>query len=135
MSVACSPDGANVYVSSGRFRGDNAVSVFRRYADGTLEPQQEFVSGQDGFIDFAGGNEIAVTADGAAVYAVGSVSHSIACFSRDPQNGRLTFLESLVSGLGGIGPLGSAAGLGLSMDDQFVYVAAEQDGAIAIFRR
>lgn len=133
MSVAHSPDGNYVYVTAGLFRGDHAVSVYRYNEAGQLELVQEILHADPAFREFEGGNEIRVSPDGRHVYAVGSISSSLASFERDSTTGRLTLIEILnreqdgnSTGLGG---------LGLSPDGQFVYVTQGAVRQIAVFRR
>lgn len=133
FSVTSSPDGNFVYVSSGRFGGDNAVSVFRKNPDGKLALVQEMVNGTPDLNNFLGGNDIIVSADGLNVYAVASVSHGLACFSRDPATGRLKLLETLLDQANQ--PLQGVSGVGISPDGKYVYAAAEGNNAISIFNR
>ena len=135
FSVACSPDGQHVYVSSGRFRGANAISAFKRKEDGTLELMQEVTNGQSNLSGFLGGNSLLVTPDGTDVYAVATVSGTIACLDRSITTGALTAMQTVVNGIDGAGPLGFVSGIGTSPDGKFVYIAAERHGAISIFRR
>jgi 6-phosphogluconolactonase (cycloisomerase 2 family) len=58
---AVSADGKFVYVNSGRFRGDQAVSAFTVADDGQLKLLQEFVNGTGEFTEFQGGNSLALT--------------------------------------------------------------------------
>jgi 6-phosphogluconolactonase (cycloisomerase 2 family) len=133
MGVAVSPDGRFVYVSSGRFGGDSAVSAFRVGTDGRVAPLQEFLNGEGPLQGFEGGNEIAVSPDGRNVYAVATNSGTVACFRRDPSDGKLAFLETLPDG--GDGGNARAAGIGISPDGRFVYVATEDGKSISVFRR
>ncbi len=64
MAVAVSPDGRHVYVSAGRFGGDDAVIVFRLAGHGRLAVIQEFLDGGGELQGFLGGNELAVSPDG-----------------------------------------------------------------------
>ena len=130
--IACSQDGRHVYVSSGRFFGDQAVSAFATQADGKLKLIEEHVNGTGGFTGFEGGNSIAISPDGRFVYAVASVSDRLARFRRDPESGRLTFLGSQVAGASA-SP--GAAGLCFSPDGKFVYVADESSDSIVIFQQ
>jgi 6-phosphogluconolactonase (cycloisomerase 2 family) len=133
MGVAVSPDGRHAYVSAGRFSGDSAVSAFKFDADGRLAFLQEFRNGEGVLQDFEGGNEIAVSPDGLNVYAVATRSGTVASFLRDPASGQLRYLETRADG-GDIG--GSrAAGIGISPDGRFVYIATEDGKAITVFRR
>lgn len=133
FGVAVSPDGQFVYVVSGRFEGDNAVSAFRLTSGGRLAFLQEFLNGQGELQNFEGGNQLAVSPDGLNVYAVATRSGTIASFRRDPVTGKLIYLETVADGGEGGGP--GAAGIAISPEGQFVYVATEDKKAISVFKR
>lgn len=133
MGVGLSPDGRDVYVSAGRFGGDDAVTAFRLGSDGRLVFVQELVNGVDKLRDFEGGNDIAVSPDGLSVTASATRSRSIASFRRDPATGSLTYLASLPDG--GDGGKFGAAGIDHSPDNRFVYVATEDGKSVSVFRR
>jgi 6-phosphogluconolactonase (cycloisomerase 2 family) len=133
MGVAVSRDGRSVYVNSGRFEGDNAVSAFRIGDDGRLKLIQEFINGQGRLNGFEGGNHLGITPDGLNVYAAANRSGTVACFRRDPGSGQLTLMETISDGAPG-NELG-AVGISISPDGQFVYVPAEDGRAISVFRR
>ncbi len=133
MGVVVSRDGRFVYVNSGRFQGDNAVSVFRLSTNGRLSLVQEIINGQGLLNGFEGGNNLAITPDGLNVYAVATRSGTIACFSRDPGTGKLTLIETIPDGAEGNGF--GAASASISPDGRFVYVPTEDKKAISIFRR
>ena len=130
-SVAIAPDGRFLYISSGRFTGDDAVSVYRIGEDGRVTRVQELLNGQGGLENFLGGNEIHISRDAQRVYAVATRSHTIAAFDRDADTGTLTPLVSFRVGTQAaeLGP----AGMGVSPDGRHVYVAVESDGALAVF--
>ncbi|MCA1686696.1 MAG: lactonase family protein, partial [Planctomycetia bacterium] len=134
MGVALSPDGRFAYTSAGRFTGDSAVSAFRIDGERRASVVQEFPNGGGELKGFEGGNGLLVSPDGRYVYAAATLSGSVACFRRDRESGKLTYLETLSNG-GKNGSLAAAAGLGISPDGRFVYVAAEDDGAITVYRR
>lgn len=133
MGLALSEDGRFVYSNSGRFRGDSSVGTFEYdKATGRLDVVQE-LSGDDGTIkSFAGGNEILCAKDGLNVYALATRSSAMACFTRDIDSGKLKYQSTLENV---DGSLAGAAGICISPDDRYVYVAAENSGSISVFRR
>jgi DNA-binding beta-propeller fold protein YncE len=133
MGVAVSPDGKSVYVSAGRFHGDDAVSAFRVEPDGKLTLLQEFVDGAGELQGFKGGNHLAVSPDGRNVYATATGSGAVASFARDPATGKLTYLDTLPDG--GEGGANGAAGAAISPDGRYVYVATEDHKTISVFER
>lgn len=133
MGVAFSPDGRYVYTSAGRFHGDNAVSAFRREKDGNLAFVQEFLNGQGDLVNFEGGNHLTLSPDGRNVYACATRSGTVANFRRDRETGKLTFLETLPDG--GEAGAARAAGVGVSPDGRFVYVATEDGKSVSVFVR
>lgn len=128
-----SSDGKFVYTTSGRFEGDDAVSVFQVGADGKLTVLQEFLDGED-LKNFTGGAVgLAISPNGTRLYAAGAKSRSLACFQRDPKSGKLTFLATLQSqGTGEEADLG-ANGIETSSDGKFLYLALENASAISVF--
>lgn len=134
--VTCSADGRYVYTSSGRFKGDDAISVFQRRPDNTLELVEEIFNGTTELIGFQGGNKLMISPDGLNLYALGSRSHSLAGFQRNPATGKITLTQiRLHEDAGEVPLLGGAAGLGISPDGRHVYVGAEFNGAVSIFAR
>lgn len=135
FSVAVSPDGNFVYVSAGRFQGDNAITVFRKDSVGKLKLIQSIVNDSPDLKNFIGGNSLILSPDGLNVYAVASRSHALACFTRDRASGRLKYIETLVHDSNGVGPLKGVSGLGVSPDGNHIYAAAEENDAVSIFKR
>jgi hypothetical protein len=94
---------------------------------------QECLNGEGDLKDFEGGNHLAISPNGLNVYAAGTRSGTVASFRRDPASGKLKYLETLPDG--GEGGEFGAAGIGISPDGRFVYVATEDHKAISVFRR
>lgn len=130
--LTVSPDGNDLYAVSGRFSGDDAVSVFRIQEDKTLKMTQEFENGVE-LDGFTGGNHIGVSPDGKMVYASGATSGNLACFERDLESGKLRFIQYLE--IDGTSQLGMTAGIYVSQDSKFIYVGGEGDGKIYVFQR
>ncbi len=135
FSVAVSPGGRFVYVSSGRFRGNDAITIFEKQKDGKLAFVDEMFNYTDDLERFVGGNEIAVSRDGKHAYAVASQSDSLVAFDRDVKTGKLKQTQFLVDGIDGVGPMAMPGGLSVSPDGRFVYVASEGSSGITIFKR
>ena len=132
--VVTGPDGRFVTTCSGRFGGLTSVASFRYQDDGHLTFVQAVKSSTG---KFAGGNQLAVSPDGRSVYAAGTLSGVVACASRDPATGTLTPRGVVPDGgpQGGGGKTNSPAGVTISHDGKFVYVATEDNSSISIFRR
>ncbi len=150
--VAVSPDGKTVYVAASE---DDAVTVFARDDDptspqfGTLQLLEKEIDGKDDLSDegpevdgLAGVTALAISPDGASLYAAGFTDQAVAVFSIDSATGKLSFEEAEVDGQADAGDLGdTVAGLGgpvdvaVSHDGQWVYAVGSAEGAVVIFRR
>jgi len=132
-ALAVSPDGANVYAASGQ---DNALAVLHR--DGVtgaltfVEMQREGTGAVRGL---KGAQAVAVSPDGAHVYAVGGSDNAVAVFSRQAATGALRFVEAQRNTIAGVAGLAGGASVAVSSDGANVYVAGKVDQAIAVFRR
>lgn len=130
--ITVSPDGKNVYATSGRFSGDNAVSGFLIRDDFTLEKVSEFEDGVE-LDGFQGGHYLKVSPDGKFLYATAAKSGKIACFRREAETGRLEFQEYL--SIQGNDKFGLPSGISFSADGEFVYVGVESHSRLMAFRR
>jgi cysteine-rich repeat protein len=129
--VAPSPDGANVYVTGG---ADDALAVFAR---DSLTGALTFVEAEryeDGGHGIRRPTAVTVTADGASVYVAGHDEKGVVAFSRNPATGALTFIGT-TRNPAGLKGLAGAFALAASPDQAYVYVAAENDHAVAVLRR
>ncbi len=135
MSVCVSRDGKFVYSTSGRFEGDNAVTVFQVGDGGKLKVLQEFINDQSDLTNFTGGNEMCLSPDDTWLYASGTTSCSLACFRRDAQSGKLQFVTTICNEATGAGANLGANGVACSSDGRFLYLALEDAGGISVFER
>ncbi|MCB1055538.1 MAG: beta-propeller fold lactonase family protein [Acidobacteria bacterium] len=76
-----------------------------------------------------------VSPEGRHVYVVSALDDAVVAFSRNPGNGRLTFVQALFDTDSGVDGLDSARGAALSPDGAFLYVAALLDNSVAVFSR
>jgi cysteine-rich repeat protein len=132
-ALAVSPDGKNVYAAA---TDDDSLIVFSRSTQtgllSFLEAQIDNTGAIDG-IDSV--KAVAVTPDGADVYAAASRDDAVAVFRRDPASGALTFVERKRDGVDGVDGLNGADAIAVSPDNLFVYVGGADDDAIAVFAR
>ena len=131
FAVTISPDGKHVYSA-----GLDGLAVFSRNATtGALtfvEALKDSVGGVDGL---GGARSVTVSPDSKHVYAAGESDNAVAVFSRNPTTGRLTFVEALKDGVGGVDGLGHAFSVTASPDGKQMYVAGQNDNAVAVFSR
>jgi 6-phosphogluconolactonase (cycloisomerase 2 family) len=139
--VAVSPEGRHLYVAS---LNENGVAVFsRNQSSGVLTFTEIITDGgtnPGGIVDgLAGAASVALSPDGHHVYAVSYKDNAITAFSRDPNSGRLTFLQALQDGVSSSGKivdgLAGARALAASPDGRHLYVASFNDSAVAVFSR
>jgi cysteine-rich repeat protein len=132
-AVVVSPDGAHVYVAGGT---DDAVAVFSRdAATGTLGFVQVVADGVGGVNGLDGVTALAVSADGASLYAASDVDNALAVFQRDAASGALTFVEFHRDDVPPIDGLHNARAVAVSPDGTSVYATGSTDDAVAVFSR
>ncbi|HEV7732203.1 MAG TPA: beta-propeller fold lactonase family protein [Candidatus Binatia bacterium] len=128
--VAISSDGISVYVTGGT---DSAMGAFaRNVTTGTLSFAQVVRNGVGGVAGLTSPRSVAVSADGASVWAGGG--SSLAVFRR-ATTGLLTFVEQKVDGVGGVDGIAGVSSVAAAPDAADVYVAGQTDNAVAVFRR
>lgn len=147
--LAVSPDGDHLYASGFL---DGAVATFSRNDDpgspgfGRLSFLEAELDGQNDPTDaggmvngIAGASSVVVAGNGAFVYVTGFLDDAVALFARETSaitgnRGRLSFIEMVRDGVGGIDALAGPAAAALSPDGQHLYVAAQADNALDVFR-
>jgi 6-phosphogluconolactonase (cycloisomerase 2 family) len=118
--IAISPDGAHVYIAG---INDNAIGVFSRNpSTGRLTFVEAQVEGVNGVTGLQFATSVAVSPDGASVYATGQFDNAVAVFSRDGSTGRLTFVEAKVDGVAGVTGLAGPRSVTISPDGAHAYV-------------
>lgn len=130
-SLSLSPDGAQLYATGA---GDNAVALFDRAADGTLSWRTQYRKGDAGLDGLGGARAVRVAPDGTQVFALGFADNSLVIFARDA-NGGLAPKQTVFDGQGVVQHLAGPVALALSADDLHLYVAADIDNAVVMFRR
>ncbi len=132
-SFKVSPDGEHAYVVS---QTEDAITVFsRNQTSGELTFVQSVF---DDVGDVVGLNEtqsLAISPDGAHVYATGRTDDSISAFFRDPVTGELAIFQTLQDNVDGVDGLDAAATVVLSPDGANVYVVSKNENAVSVFSR
>lgn len=136
-SVTASKDGKFIYTSSGRFRGDNSVGVFKIDDDGKFQVVQELTEDRDEIGDFEGGNELILSDDQRQLFVAGTTSSTVTIYNRDADTGKLTYLETAMFSPQDNPALGEGqrlgpAGIGVAPDGKHIYVAIEGWSSLAI---
>ena len=133
VALAFAPDGEQVYVAGS---GANAVAVFARDADtGALRPSSVVRDGHDGVEGLDQPGDLALSPDGAHLYAAGFDADALAVFARDPASGSLRFVAAMHESEAGVRGLAGAVSVAVSGDGRFVYVAGREDDSLVVFAR
>jgi 6-phosphogluconolactonase (cycloisomerase 2 family) len=137
FDLAMSPDGRHLYV---RGADDSALAVFVRDTDdGTLAFAQALFDGAGGIDGLAGEGSVAVSPDGAHVYATSGDDSAVSIFARNPSTGLLSFAGAIADGDPGVTDLDGAFAIALSPGGEQVYVSGFSGGffggALTVFAR
>lgn len=122
-AIIISADGRNVYVAS---RGDDALVVFRRNPDGLLRilavlRGNELLPDTEQAFGFA---TLALGYSDRFVYAGSASGGRLAAFSRDQNNGRLSFIGLANTGADSAAAMGDIVALSVPNDGQYIYAAS-----------
>lgn len=117
-------------------RPRGAVSLFNRDSStGVLTIADFLYDTLMGTTGLGKGASLAVSPDGAHIYAASATANSVVVFELDRAGGALAFVETELQGVNGVSGLTGAADLVVSPDGAFVYVAAATDNAVTTFSR
>ncbi len=131
--AAVSPDGKHVYVTG---FSDNALAAFSRNpSTGRLSFVDLWRDGVDGVDGLAAPQGVVVSPDGKQVYAASFADDALVTFARNPTSGRLTFVEQVKDGVGGVDGLNGANSVAVAPDGKHVYATGGSDDAVAAFAR
>jgi 6-phosphogluconolactonase (cycloisomerase 2 family) len=132
-SVAVAADGRHVYVTG--LLDDSLAAFSRDPRDGVLEFVATLRDGEEGVDGLDAPETVRLSPDGRNVYVAADGDDSLAAFSRDPETGRLGFVEAEKDGTGGVDGLGNAFGVAIAPDGRHVYTSSWGDDAVSAFSR
>lgn len=133
QSVMVSPDGKHVYVSSDF--DDSLVAFSRDPLTGLVTFVERETDGAGGVDGLDGALSVAISPDGAHVYATGAYDDAIAVFERDSNTGQLNYVQTVKDGVGGVDGLAGVFSVVISPDGAHAYAGGTTDDAVAIFSR
>jgi len=132
-AIAVSPDGLSLYAAG---YADNALAHFRRDADSGALSFRGCIRDGEGGVDLLGGvSSVAVSPDGAAVFAAAWGDDALLSFCRDASTGDLSPAASFLDGSSGVDGLNGASGVAVSPEGTAVFVASYYDSALVVFLR
>jgi len=132
-SLAVSGDGRHVYATG---QAEDAIAIFARQdLTGLLTWIDMVVDGTAGAEGLDGATGVRVSGDLRFVYVLGFSEDALAVYTRDEATGLLAFLEVHRDGFGAIDGLARGNEIAVSADDQHLYIAGQNDDAIAVFMR
>jgi len=130
LAPAVSADGGHLYVSSYRGRTVETFDTGR-----AVRVVSSIRDGDPGVTTLADPRGVAVSADGANVYATSLSSSALNAFARDASTGALTPIDVEQQGQGGVDALVGARAVAVAPDGAHVYAVAQADGAVVAFAR
>lgn len=126
-----SPDDRYVYVAG---NGDHMIAIFQRDQNtGELTFVEAVVNGENGVEGLTGVRQLAISEDGQYLYAVAAGDHAISLFTRNIEEGTLSFEETIRDGENGADGLEGAYSLTISPDGKNIYVVSITDNAVSSF--
>ena len=126
VKVLVSPDGLSLYAIHKSF-DKSAVVLYRRDMN---NGELLFDSRYEGLNDLA---DLAISKDGRSLYLSGS--NAVIVFQRNTSTGKLSAVETHYDGIKGVDGLKGSAGLALTPDGKYLFVAGAVDDAVAVFSR
>jgi DNA-binding beta-propeller fold protein YncE len=139
LSLAVSGDGEGVYVS---IEDGNGLWLFDRAANGALSQRKSWRHDAATLPGLRGAQGLAVSPDGLEVFVTGFADNSLTLFERmQPGNdaglpaGDLRLRQTVFDDAGAVLNMAGPTAVVPSADDEHLYVVANTDDAIVVFRR
>jgi hypothetical protein len=130
-ALASAPASYHVYGVGGQ----SLACYARDPATGFVSRFQLLQNGVGGVAGLSSGEAVAISPDGASVYAAAYSDDAVPVFHRNPVTGELTFVEVQVNGVNGVLGLDGALDVVVSPDGANVYASGAELDTIAVFDR
>jgi len=130
-------DTRHLYVAGS---ADNAIGHFTRDdvaaspTFGALHFDSVARTGSGGVLGLGAVSDLALSSDGAHLYAVSPTENSIAAFKRGA-DGKLSYIEAHRNGVLGVAGMSGARAMAMTTDRRHVYVVSEFSNALVTFAR
>ena len=128
VSVIAASNNTDVFVASYE---ENAVSIFTRTDSGKLAFSQTLRNNQMGISRMENPHSLAISPDSRFLYV--ACKQSVVVFHKEDK--KYTHLQTVKIMDNNLAGLAGAAGIALTPNNEYVFVAAETEGAVAIFSR
>jgi len=130
-AIGVSPDGDNVYVSTG-----TALVTFDRNGTGRLTYRRALVDGVGGVDGLTNTCcQLDISRDGRNVYVSATTDQAVSVFKRNKRTGRVSFLQLKKNNVGDVKWLASPEGVVVSRDGKNVYAIGYNDNSLVTFKR
>lgn len=133
FSVVVSPQGNHIYTAS---MYDDAITVLTNApSTGYLQFIQTVKNGRDGINGLDNVHSLILSPDGNFIYAAGTGEDALVVFSRNPDTGSLSFVQTVKNGNNSVEGLHGVFSSAVSPDGKHLYAAGTYGDTLAVFSR
>ena len=130
--LALSPDNSMLFIIAAT---DNALSVWRTNEPlGTIEQTDLHRDGEEDIDGLDTPSDLAISPDGRLMFVVSEGDDALSVWQVNPGGGTISQTQLFEDGSSGIDGLNGASALAISPDGSLLFVAAEADDALSVWR-
>jgi len=131
VNVVITPNNSQVIVAG---FNENAITIFNRNTNGTLEHSQTLINGKDGIKNMIAPQGLAMSPDGKYLYSACGGGNAIVVFAKNDQD-KYSYIQSISNSDENVSGLGGAGYITTSPNGSRVFVASESDNAVVTLAR